>query len=77
MPAAKKKLFMFDSESNETLHAFTDVDTAEKLPSQHGPWSVAGVVRADQDPPHGLARTAIERGIKANGFQLWRSKKKA
>ena len=74
--AAPMKLFMFNSESNAELHAFTDVGTGEKLPEKHGPWAVAGVLRADQKPPHGLARAAIESGIAANGFQLWRRKKK-
>lgn len=75
--AAPMKLFMFSSESNEELHAFTKVGTGENLPEKHGPWVEQGVLRADQSPPHGLARSAIESGVKANGFQLWRRKKKA
>jgi len=31
-------------------------------------------VRPDQVPPHGLRREAIESGIAANGYQLWRKK---
>ena len=76
MPAAPKKLFMFNSETNKELHAFSDVSSTEKLPERHGPWTGAGVVRSDQKPPHGLPRTAIESGIAAKGFQLWRNKKK-
>ena len=34
------------------------------------------VIRPDKDPPYNLPRTAIEKAIKADGFQLWRLKSK-
>jgi hypothetical protein len=35
-----------------------------------------GVLRADQTPPHGLSRSAIDSGIRTAGYQLCRNKKK-
>lgn len=68
-------LFMFRSGVSETLWAFDADPAGEHLPAKFGPWLGIGVMRPDQHPPGGLSRAAIETGVAANGFQLWRKKK--
>jgi hypothetical protein len=70
----KSHLFMFRSGKNDSLNAFAPDSSGERLPKKFAPWVSTGVVRPDQSPPRGLARTAIEEGIAANGYQLWRKK---
>ncbi len=71
---AKSNLFMFRSEKSAALHGFAMESAGGPLPQKFGPWIGVGVVRPDQLPPHGLRRAAIETGIAANGYQLWRKK---
>jgi hypothetical protein len=66
---------MFRSGKSAELHGFATDSAGERLPQKFGPWAGIGVVRPDQQPPHGLSREAIELGIAANGYQLWRKKK--
>ena len=47
-----------------------------KLPQNHGPWTVKGMVGPDKAPPHDFSRNMIEEAIDAEGFQLWRLGKK-
>jgi hypothetical protein len=80
-PAADRKgirmrIFMFKSEAKSELRAFAGDSAGSKLPRQHGPWHATGVIRPDKDPPYNLPRVAIEKAIKADGFQLWRLKSK-
>lgn len=75
--AAKSNLFMFRSEKSAALHGFANEPAGDRLPRKFAPWTGIGVVRPDQIPPHGLRRDAIETGIAANGYQLWRKKKSA
>ncbi len=44
------------------------------LPEKFAPWAPLGVLRRDQEPPHGLSRQDIETGIDTSGFQLFRAK---
>ena len=71
---AKSNLFMFRSEKSSALHGFATESAGGKLPRKFAPWAGIGVLRPDQVPPHGLRREAIETGIAANGYQLWRKK---
>ncbi len=66
------RLFIFKSEANPELRAFSADAQSSNLPSQFAPWHAVGVVRDDLDPPHNLDRAKIEQGIQASGFQLWR-----
>jgi hypothetical protein len=72
----RMRIFMFKSEAKSELRAFAGDSAGSKLPRQHGPWHATGVIRPDKDPPYNLPRTAIEKAIKADGFQLWRLKSK-
>jgi len=69
------RLYMFRSDVSADLRCFSRNSIGAGLPAKFAPWTGIGVVRDDQDPPHGLSRRAIETGIAANGYQLWRSKK--
>ena len=71
------KLFIFKSDANSELRAFTDNITGSKLPERFSPWRVVGVVAAERAPPHNQPRVEIEKAIEACGFQLWRRKEKA
>ena len=70
-------IFMYRSAKSTELYCFSADPKGVGLPDGFSPWTMFGVVRPDQVPPHGLPRKAIEAGISANGFQLWRQKKKA
>jgi hypothetical protein len=70
-------LFMYRSAKSSELYCFSADPKGVGLPEGFSPWTMFGVVRPDQVPPYGLSRKAIEAGISANGFQLWRQKKKA
>jgi hypothetical protein len=69
-------LFMFRSSHTPGLSCFASDPAGSGLPAQLSPWVAVGVLRADQTPPHGLSRSAIESGIRAAGYQLFRSRKK-
>jgi hypothetical protein len=71
------RLFMFKSESNRELRAFAPDPGGEQLPTRHGPWTAVGVVSEDRAPPHAMSRTAIEKSIADQGFQLYKMKKAA
>jgi hypothetical protein len=71
----RMRLYIFKSETTKDLRAFAGEPSGSKLPSNHGPWTVTGVVRADRAPPHKFSRDAIEEAIGGKGFQLWRFKK--
>ncbi|MFL6796142.1 MAG: hypothetical protein ACJ8F3_01875 [Xanthobacteraceae bacterium] len=71
------RIYIFKSESRKELRAFAGEPAGAKLPQQHGPWTVTGVVRSEADPPHRFSRVAIERAIDEAGFQLWRMSAKA
>jgi hypothetical protein len=66
------RFYIFKSETRRQLRAFAGDPAGSKLPRQHGPWTVTGVVRPDATPPHKFSRVAIERAIDGEGFQLWR-----
>jgi hypothetical protein len=66
------RIYIFKSETRKGLRAFAGDLAGTKLPKQHGPWSVFGVVRPEAEPPHKFSRVSIEQSIGADGFQLWR-----
>jgi hypothetical protein len=71
-PEQPVDLFMFKSQSRQGLHAFTGDRAGEQLPRRFRPWQAQGMIDRNQAPPHALSRSAIERSIRDNGFQLWR-----
>jgi len=69
------RIFMFKSQANPSLRAFSDDQGGRTLPEQFRPWHAVGVVRDDAPPPpHNLDRGVIEAAIASAGFQLWRMK---
>ena len=68
------RLFMFKSESNRELYAFSADPGGRQLPQRHGPWTAVGVVREDKEPPHKMSREAIEKSIADHGFQLYKKR---
>ena len=79
-PAATRgpaiRIFIFKSEANPTLGAFTGDLAGLKLPGQFKPWHAVGAVAPDRKPPYNLSRDVIEAAITARGFQLFRLGKK-
>ena len=70
------RIYIFKSETRKELRAFAGDPIGSKLPQNHGPWTVTGVVGPDKDPPHNFSRNVIEEAIDVEGFQLWRLGKK-
>ena len=70
------RIYIFKSETRKSLHAFAGDPTGSKLPQNHGPWTVTGVVGPGRDPPYNFSRDVIQKAIDAEGFQLWRLGKK-
>jgi hypothetical protein len=70
------RIYIFKSETRKELRAFAGDPTGSKLPQNHGPWTVTGVVGPDKAPPDNFSRDAIEEAIDVEGFQLWRRGKK-
>jgi hypothetical protein len=68
------RIFIFKSQPQPTLQAFTDDPGGRQLPQQFAPWHAIGVVRPENAPPHNLKRDVIEKAIGTQGFQLWRMK---
>jgi hypothetical protein len=70
------RIYIFKSETRKELRAFAGDPIGSKLPQNHGPWTVTGVVGPDKAPPHNFSRNEIEEAIDVEGFQLWRLGKK-
>lgn len=68
------RIFMFKSQANPSLRAFSSNQDGHALPEKFRPWHAVGVIREDALPPHNLSRDVIEKAIADNGFQLWRMK---
>src|SRR3974377_780920 len=66
------RIYIFKSETRKELRAFAGDPMGSKLPHNHGPCTVRGVVRPDKAPPHNFSRKVIEEAIDVEGFQLWR-----
>jgi hypothetical protein len=69
------RIYIFKSETRNKLQAFANDPAGSKLPKQHGPWTVTGIIGPTSDPPHRISRAAIEKAIEGEGFQLWRMAK--
>ena len=69
------RIFIFKSDTNPDLRAFSDDQGGNKLPAQVRPWHAIGVIRPESAPPHNLSRDVIEASIAKAGFQLWLMKK--
>ena len=69
------RIYIFKSETNGTLYAFTGDDGGSRLPTGLAPWHREGVIESGKQPPHNFSRIRIETAIKLHGFQLWRTKR--
>lgn len=67
-------IYIFKSEANRDLRAFSDDQGGQKLPKQFRPWHAVGVVKPEATPPNNLSRDVIEKSIAKAGFQLWKLK---
>ena len=70
------RIYVFKSEKTDGLRAFASNPDVNKLPRQHGPWTVTGTIAPDNPPPYNFSRDAIEKAISVEGFQLWRLREK-
>ena len=71
------RFYIFKSETRKELQAFTSDPAGARLPKQHGPWTVTGIVGPTSAPPHNISRATVEKAIETAGFQMWRMKKQA
>jgi hypothetical protein len=67
-------IFIFRSESNRELRAFSGDQGGLNLPTSFRPWHAVVVVRPDAAPPNNLSRDVIEKAIADTGFQLYKLK---
>jgi len=67
-------IFIFKSEANRELRAFSDDQGGHKLPKAFRPWHAVGVVKPEAKPPNNLSRDVIEKSIADTGYQLWKMK---
>ena len=67
-------IYIFKSEANRDLRAFSDDQGGQKLPKQFRPWHAVGVVKPNSPPPNNLSRDVIEKSIASAGYQLWKLK---
>jgi hypothetical protein len=67
-------IFIFKSEANRELRAFSDDQGGHKLPAKFRPWHAVGVVKPDAKPPNNLSRDVIEKSIADAGYQLYKLK---
>jgi len=68
------RLYIFKSDANTALRAFTGDAAGSELPDRFRPWRAIGAVAPENDPPYNLSRDTIEEAIGDHGFQLWRIK---
>jgi hypothetical protein len=71
------RFYVFKSDANGELRAFTGDMSGSSLPEKFRPWHAVGAVAPGEAPPHALSREVIEKAIEEQGFQLWRLKAKA
>ncbi len=71
------RIYVFKSDTQRELRAFTDDLVGSKLPPQFAPWRTTGAVATGKDLPHGFLRPQIEKAIADTGFEIWRLKPKA
>lgn len=71
------RIYIFKSDAKPDLQAFSDDVAGSRLPENHGPWTVTGIIGPTSSPPHNISRQTIEEAIGTHGFQLWRFTKKA
>ena len=69
-------IYVFRSDAQRDLQAFTDDLVGSKLPKQFAPWRTTGAIAPGKAMPHGFAREQIELAINNLGFQIWRMKPK-
>jgi hypothetical protein len=67
-------IFIFRSENNRELRAFSNDKGGLNLPSQFRPWHAVGVVKPESPPPNNLSRDVIEKALADTGFQLYKLK---
>lgn len=67
-------IFIFKSQANPELRAFSDDQGGQKLPKQFRPWHAVGVIKPDAPPPNKLSRDVIEKSIADTGYQLYKMK---
>ena len=68
------RIFVFESQTREGLHAFAGDIAGNRLPGRVGPWRLIGGSPPGGSLPHGISRKMIEHAITAKGFQMWRLK---
>ena len=63
----------FRSETRPALHAFADDSSGAKLPREEGPWRLVRSVDPSEGWTGAVDRSAVESGIRMNGFYLFDS----
>ncbi len=67
-------IYIFKSQANPELRAFSGDQGGQSLPKQFRPWHAVGVLKPGVAPPNNLSRDVIEKSVADGGFQLWKMK---
>src|SRR5215831_13175754 len=72
------RIYIFKSETRKGLHAFAGNPMGSKLPQNHGPWTVTGVVGPDRAPPHNFSLMRSKKQSMLKGFSSggWAKRRK-
>ena len=74
--SVQPNIYLFRSGTSANVYGATNEAAGERLPPKLAPWTGVRVIRPDQVLPNGLPRKALESGIAANGYQLFRNKRR-
>jgi hypothetical protein len=68
------RIFVFKSQSRPNLCAFAGDMVGSRLPEKFGPWRLINTAPRGGALPHDVPRSAVERAIMIEGFQMFRMK---
>ena len=68
------RIFVFKSQSRQNLCAFAGDMVGSRLPEKFGPWRLINTAPRNGALPHDVPRSAVERAIMLEGYQMFRMK---
>jgi len=68
------RIFVFRSQTRQSLCAFAGDMAGSRLPEKFGPWRLVTTVPRGAALPHSVPRLGVERAIVGEGFQMYRLK---
>ena len=63
--------YVFKAASSPDLRGFTYDPAGERLPAEHGPWTLVKEIGPDDEWTQDVSRAVVATGILDNGYYLW------